>query len=77
MCIRDSIWTSFSGFLGGTPAPTPIDKKSPYKTMIIATLLCGTVVWIAYTAQLTSELALREKKYPFDDMMSFSETNWR
>ena len=73
----DHIWTSFSGFLGGTPTPTPIDKNSSYKTMIIATLSCGTVVWIAYTAALTSELAVHEKKYPFDDMESFSKTNWR
>ena len=73
----DLIWTSFSGFLGGTPTPTPIDKKTSYKTMIIATLLCGTVVWIAYTARLTSELAIHKKKYAFDDMDSFSKTNWR
>ena len=73
----DHIWASFSGFFGGTPAPTPIDEKSSYITMIIATLLCGTIVWIAYQTSLTSELAIREKKYPFYDMESFSKTNWR
>ena len=73
----DDIWTSFSIFWGGRPIPTPIDKKSSYKIMIMATLLCGTVIWIAYRAELNSKLAVLEKKYPFNDMESFSKTNWR
>ena len=55
----------------------PIDAVSSYKTTIVATSLCGTVVWMAYRAYLNAELALIEKKYPFDDMESFSKTNWR
>ena len=73
----DHIWVSFSGFIGGKPTPTPIDKKASYKTTIIATLLCGTVIWIAYRARLNAELAVHEKKYPFNDMETFSKTNWR
>ena len=73
----DDIWISFSCFLGRAPTPTSIDKKSSYKTMIIATLLCGSVIWMAYNGELTSELAILKKKYPFDDMESFSKTNWR
>lgn len=73
----DGIWSSFSGFFGGKPTPTQIDKKSSYKIMILSTLFCGTVVWISYRARLNAELAVHEKKYPFDDMDSFSKTNWR
>ena len=73
----DHIWTCFSGFLGGKPPPTPIDKKLSHKTLIIATLLCGTVIWMAYRARLNAELAVYEKKYPFNDMETFSKTNWR
>ena len=73
----DHIWSSFSGFMGGKPTPTPIDKKSSYKTMIMATLLCGTITWIAYRGHLNSELAVFRKNYPFNDMESFSKTNWR
>ena len=73
----DHIWTSFSGFLGGKPFPTPIDSESSYKTAIIAMLLCGTLVWISYRARLTAELSILEKKYPFKDLESFSKTNWR
>ena len=73
----DHIWTSFSGFFGGKPSPNSIDSKSSYKTAIVATLLCGTVVWISYRAHLTAELSVLEKKYPFKDIESFSKTNWR
>ena len=73
----DHIWTSFSGFLGGKPFPTPIDSESSYKTAIIAMLLCGTLIWISYRARLTAELSILEKKYPFKDLESFSKTNWR
>ena len=73
----DNIWMSFSGFLGRAPTPTLIDNKSSYKTMIMTSLLCGSVIWFAYNGALTSELAIFEKKYPFNDMESFSKTNWR
>ena len=73
----DNIWMSFSGFLGRAPTPTLIDNKSSYKTMIMTSLLCGSVIWFAYNGALTSELAIFEKKFPFYDMESFSKTNWR
>ena len=73
----DHIWTSFSGFFGGKHTSTPMDSKSSYKTAIVATLLCGTVVWISYRAHLTAELAVFVKEYPFHDMESFSKTKWR
>ena len=73
----DYIWTSFTGFFGGTPNVTPIDSKSYYNATIFVTLLCGTVIWISYRAGLTSELSVKSKSYPFTDMMTFSKTNWR
>ena len=73
----DYIWTSFTGFFGGTPNVTPIDSKLYYNATIFVTLLCGTVIWISYRAGLTSELSVKSKSYPFTDMMTFSKTNWR
>ena len=73
----DHIWTAFSGFLGGKPNPTPIDSNSSYRVTILVTLLCSTIVWMAYRAHLSAELAISQKKYPFYDMESFSKTNWR
>ena len=73
----DHIWTAFSGFLGGKPNPTPIDSNSSYRVTILVTLLCSAIVWMAYRAHLSAELAISQKKYPFNDMESFSTTNWR
>ena len=73
----DHFWTSFTGFFGGKPFPTPIDSISSYKIAIVSKLLCGTVVWIAYRAGLTAELSVNHPKFPFTDMESFSKTNWR
>ena len=73
----EHFWTSFTGFFGGKPSPTPIDSISSYKIAIVSKLLCGTVVWIAYRAGLTAELSVNNPKYPFTDMESFSSTNWR
>ena len=71
------IWRSFIGFFGGRPSPSSIDSILSYKAVILSTLLCGTVVWIAYRAGLTTELSVRVKTYPFTDMKSFSKTDWR
>ena len=71
------IWSSFTGFFGGKPNPSPIDSESYYKTTIVTTLLCGAVIWISYRAGLTSELSVSSKAYPFTDMKSFSKLNWR
>ena len=71
------IWRTFIGFFGGKPSRCSIDSISSYKTVILSTLLCGTVIWIAYRAGLTTELSVRVKTYPFTDMKSFSKTDWR
>ena len=73
----DHIWTSFSAFFGDEPTSTPMDTKSSYKTAIVATLLCGTVVWTSYNARLTAELTVSVKKLPFHDMEGLSKTKWR
>ena len=70
-------WTSFIGFFGGKPNPTKMDKLQAYKITIFISLLCGTVVWIAYRSYLTAELSVMIKSYPFHDLDSFSNTNWR
>ena len=75
--IFGNIWTSFIANFGGKPTSSPIDSKQSYKTIIFTTLLCGSIVWIAYRAFLTSELSQSQKVYPFTDMETLSHTNWR
>lgn len=71
------LWTSFISYIGGTPSGTAIDGKRSYKMILMVSLLGGLVIWIAFNASLTSELAVNIKKMPFDDLESLSKTNWR
>ena len=70
-------WTSFIVYFGGKPTNTSIDSKRPYKILIFSSLLGGVIIWIYFRSRLTAELAVVLKKLPFNDMESFSETDWR
>ena len=70
-------WTSFIVYFGGKPTNTAIDSKRPYKILIFSSLLGGVIIWIYFRSRLTAELSVVLKKYPFNDMESFSETDWR
>ena len=71
------VWTSFIAFFGGKPSGTPVDGKRSYKAIVLVSLVGGLVIWIAFRASLTSELAIVATKLPFNDMLSLSQTNWR
>ena len=71
------VWTSLIAFFGGEPSETAIDGKRSYKTIVMVSLLGGSVIWIAFNAALTSELAIVVEKMPFNDFESLSKTNWR
>ena len=75
--VTGFMWTSFIANFGGKPTISPMDSKQSYKTTIFTTLFCGSIVWISYRAFLTSELSISQKVYPFTDMESLSNTNWR
>ena len=70
------IWTSFMGFCGQASSDTNAIKES-YRQTVFVTLLFGQIFWICYSAFLTSDLAITEKKYPFNDLKGLSNTEWR
>ena len=71
------LWTSFIANFGGKPTATKIDKKRSYKVVVFTSLLSGVLIWIIYRSMLTAAFSVAYKKYPFNDMESFSRTNWR
>ena len=71
------LWASLIAYFGGEPSETTIDGKRSYKTIVMVSLLGGSVIWIAFNAALTSELAIVVEKMPFNDFESLSKTNWR
>ena len=55
------VWVSFIANFGKEPYETTIDDRRSYKTIVIISLLGGSVIWIGFYASLTSELALLQK----------------
>ena len=76
-CIFDFLWTSFTGFFGARPSNSSIDSVQSYKLTIFFSLFCGIFVWAFYRSYLTAELSVITKAYPFNDLKTFSATNWR
>ena len=62
---------------GGKPNKSKIDNVTSYQTVILITLFSGVFIWAAYRGCLTSELAFKNVKYPFQDLHSFSKSNYR
>ena len=71
------LWYSSTVYFGGEPSETAIDSKRTYKFVVFVSLLGGIIIWISYQSCLTAKLAVDIKKYPFNDMYSLSNTNWR
>ena len=70
------LWTSCIAFFGGKPTGTKIDSKQSYRLTIFFSLLSGFIVWSNYKAQLKATLTVVRKAYPFQDLESFSRTDW-
>ena len=71
-------WTSFmANFGGGKPKVTPLDSRHSYRILIFTSLLIGTITFINWRCMLGASLAVTIKKYPFTDMDSLSNTEWR
>ena len=62
---------------GGAHFNSKMDKLNSYKLIIFTVLLNGVFIWTYYQASLTSKLAIKFEKYPFNDLYSFSQTNYR
>ena len=73
MVFLASIFANF----GGAHFNSKIDKVNSYKLVILTALVNGVVIWAYYQASLTSELAIKLESYPFNDLQSFSKTNYR
>ena len=72
------IWTSFMAFCGQAFSDSSvIQDLSSYRQTMFVTLLFGQIFWICYSAFLTSDLAITEKKFPFNNLKDLSNTNWR
>ena len=72
-----NIWTIFISNFGGQPFESTKDHIISYRTILIAFVLEGMVCWMAYNAYLFSVLSVKVTKYPFNDLDSFSKTDYK
>ena len=69
------LWRTFSALVIG--GKTYMYDRKSYKIISVTSMLGGVVIWIAYRAFLSAELAIVIKKNPFTDLESLSKTNFR
>ena len=70
-------WDSLRPFFGGASSSIGSSTAESYNILILTSLLSGFIIWISYNAELTSELLVVEKSYPFTDLESVALSNWR
>ena len=70
-----NLWLAFKANFGGKPSS--IHEISSYKISIFYCLLVGSIVWIAYRAEIISQLSVLRVKMPFDSLEDLSKSNYR
>ena len=71
----ENLWIAFKANFGGKPSS--IHENNSYKISIFSCLLVGSIVWIAYRAEIISELSVLKVKMPFDNLEQLSKLNYR
>ena len=70
------LWDSFMPMFGGTSDSSHSGRVS-YNILLVTSLLCGYLIWTSYNAELTSELLVTKKAFPFSDLKGLASTRWR
>lgn len=70
-----NLWVSFKANAGGKPSS--IKKNTSYKIVLFDCLLVGSLIWMAYRASFTAELAVVKLKLPFNDLESLLRTDFK
>ena len=71
----ESFWVAIKANLGGKPS-SKVNIDS-YKTVLFFCLLGGSIVWMHYRASFTSHLSIAKFKLPFNDLESFSQSDYK
>jgi len=70
-----NLWISMKANAGGKPSS--VKKNESYRIVLFVCLFIGAIVWIAFRASFTSELAVIKLKLPFNDLESLYQSNFR
>lgn len=72
-----NIWTAVISKFGGKPLKHKIENITSYKVLLFATFLDGVVFWASYRGFLFYALSSKHPKYPFNDLNSLIESDYR
>ena len=75
MNYLENLWLAFKANFGGKPSS--IHQNNSFKISIFYCLLVGNIVWIAYRAEIMSQLSVLKVKKPFDSLEDLSKSNYR
>ena len=67
---------ALSANAGGKPKD-PFPKSGYNQLIVFICLLSGSVIWMAYRASITSELAAYKESFPFDSLETLLKTNFK
>ena len=71
----ENFWVAIKANLGGKPSS--ILNVNSHKIIILFCLLGGSIVWMHYRASFTSHLSIAKFKLPFNDLESFSQSDYK
>ena len=70
-----NLWVALKSNAGGKP--NNILKQATYQILLFNCLLVGSIVWMAYRASFTSELAVRKLKLPFNNLEGVLKSDYK
>ena len=71
----ENFWVAIKTNLGGKPSS--ILNINSHTTVMFFSLLGGSIVWMHYRASFTSHLSITKFKLPFNDLESFSQSDYK
>ena len=73
--VLEDVWFAFVANFGGS-----FDNREPkttaYKLIVFVMFFCGNAIWMGYNASLTVDLSAPSSKLPFNNLETFSTTDW-
>ena len=74
--VLGNYWTTLMSYFGKDHHDNGTKVES-YKIITFTSLMTGYIVWSGYNAFLTTELLDIKDSYPFTDLESLTQTDWR
>ena len=68
---------AFKPNFGEAPSSTRVDSLESFKNLKFAMMLSGLVIWLSYNGYLFSYLSFKVFEYPFKDLKSVENTNYK